>query len=68
MKVDVEGFGYNVIKGARETLKSTNWVFVELHNREERQEIPKYLYNLGFEITYPEARREGLFAERTRLP
>ena len=68
MKIDVEGFGYPVLKGARQTLKNVDWVMIELHNQEERQKVPKYLYELGFNIQYPEARREGLFAKRARLP
>ena len=53
IKIDVEGFEMEVLKGATETIKNTEWIMIELNNNTKRYgssnlEIEKYLPKLGF--------------------
>ena len=53
IKIDVEGFEMEVLKGAKETIKNVEWIMIELNNNTKRYgssniEIEKYLPKLGF--------------------
>ena len=53
IKIDVEGFEMEVLKGAKETIKNVQYIMVELNNNTKRYgssnlEIEKYLPKLGF--------------------
>jgi FkbM family methyltransferase len=53
IKIDVEGFEMNVLRGAKDTLKDCNFLMIELNNNSKKYnssnaEIEKYLKELGF--------------------
>lgn len=53
IKIDVEGFEMNVLRGAKHTLKNCNFLMIELNNNSKKYnssnaEIEKYLQELGF--------------------
>ncbi len=53
IKIDVEGFEMNVLRGAKDTLKDCNFLMIELNNNSKKydssnNEIEKYLKELGF--------------------
>ena len=53
IKIDVEGFEMEVLKGATETIKNVQYIMIELNNNTKRYgssnlEIEKYLPKLGF--------------------
>ena len=53
IKIDVEGFEMNVLRGAKDTLKDCNFLMIELNNNSKKYnssnaEIEKYLQELGF--------------------
>jgi len=53
IKIDVEGFEMNVLRGAKDTLKDCNFLMIELNNNSKKYnssnaEIEKYLQDLGF--------------------
>ena len=53
IKIDVEGFEMNVLRGAKDTLKDCNFLMIELNNNSKKynssnNEIEKYLQELGF--------------------
>ena len=53
IKIDVEGFEMNVLRGAKDTLKNCNFLMIELNNNSKKYnssnaEIEKYLQELGF--------------------
>jgi len=53
IKIDVEGFEMNVLKGAKDTLKNCKFLMIELNNNSKKYnssnaEIEKYLEDLGF--------------------
>ena len=55
IKIDVEGFEMEVLKGATETIKNVQYIMIELNNNTKRYgssniEIEKYLPTLGFEM------------------
>ena len=55
IKIDVEGYEMEVIKGAIETIKNVKFIMIELNNNAKRygssnREIEKFLPTLGFEI------------------
>jgi len=53
IKIDVEGFEMNVLRGAKDTLKNCNFLMIELNNNSKKYnssnaEIEKYLHEFGF--------------------
>ena len=53
IKIDVEGFEMNVLRGAKDTLKDCNFLMIELNNNSKKYnssnaEIEKHLQELGF--------------------
>ena len=55
IKIDVEGYEMEVLKGAIETIKNVQFIMIELNNNAKRydssnREIEKFLPTLGFEI------------------
>jgi FkbM family methyltransferase len=53
IKIDVEGFEMNVLRGAKNTLKSCKFLMIELNNNSKKynssnEEIEKYLQDLNF--------------------
>ena len=57
IKIDVEGFEMEVLKGAIETIKNVEYIMIELNNNTKRYgssnlEIEKYLPTLGFKMLF----------------
>ena len=57
IKIDVEGFEMEVLKGATETIKNVEYIMIELNNNTKRYgssnlEIEKYLPTLGFKMLF----------------
>ena len=55
MKIDVEGYEMNVLKGAQNTLEKTKYLMVELNNNTKKygsnnQAVEKYIRKLGYKI------------------
>ena len=53
IKIDVEGFEMNVLRGAKDTIKNCKFLMIELNNNSKKYnssnaEIEKYLEELGF--------------------
>ena len=53
MKIDVEGFEMEVLKGATKTMESVEYLMIELNNNTKKYgssniEIEKYIASLGF--------------------
>ncbi len=53
IKIDVEGFEMNVLRGAKDTLKDCNFLMIELNNNSKKydssnNEIEKYIGEHGF--------------------
>ena len=53
IKIDVEGFEMNVLRGAKDTLKDCNFLMIELNNNSKKynssnNEIEKYIGEYGF--------------------
>jgi FkbM family methyltransferase len=53
IKIDVEGFEMNVLRGAKDTLKNCKFLMIELNNNSKKYnssntEIEKYIKELGF--------------------
>ena len=53
IKIDVEGFEMNVLRGAKDTLKDCNFLMIELNNNSKKynssnNEIEKYIEEHGF--------------------
>jgi hypothetical protein len=50
LKIDVEGMGYRVLKGAQKILeKEKPYIFLEVHNDEEAQ-AKTFLENMGYQV------------------
>jgi FkbM family methyltransferase len=57
IKIDVEGFEMEVLKGGKETIKNIEYIMIELNNNTKRygssnREIEKYLPTLGFRMLF----------------
>ena len=57
IKIDVEGFEMEVLKGATETIKNVEYIMIELNNNTKRYgssnlEIEKHLPTLGFKMLF----------------
>jgi hypothetical protein len=55
IKIDVEGYEMEVLKGADQTLKNVEYLMIELNNNSKKYgssnlEIEKYLKKMEFEI------------------
>ena len=53
IKIDVEGYEMNVLKGAEQTLSTTNFLMIELNGNSKKYgssntKIEKYLKEIGF--------------------
>jgi FkbM family methyltransferase len=55
IKIDVEGYEMEVLKGAEKTLQSTKYLMIELNNNTKKygssnNDIEKYINNIGFKL------------------
>tara|TARA_B100000029_G_C17515399_1_gene937892 strand:- start:265 stop:891 length:627 start_codon:yes stop_codon:yes gene_type:complete len=55
IKIDVEGYEMEVLKGADKTLETTKYIMIELNSNTERYgftslEVAKYIVNKGFKV------------------
>ncbi len=49
MKIDVEGYEYEVLRGAEATLKGVSFVYIEIHKQELIEPIVQFMSRLEFE-------------------
>jgi hypothetical protein len=59
IKIDVEGYEMNVLKGAEQTLSTTNFLMIELNGNSKKYgssnaKIEKYLKEIGFKTLIKE--------------
>ena len=55
IKIDVEGYEMEVLKGADKTLETTKYIMIELNSNTERYgftslEVAKYIVSKGFKV------------------
>ena len=55
LKIDVEGLEMQVLKGAEETLKTVEYIMIELNGNTEKygstkKDVKEYLHSLGFKV------------------
>lgn len=56
LKIDIEGYGAEALKGARNTLGKTRYVLFETHSKQEVSEAARILHDAGFQIIGMRAR------------
>ncbi|WP_413192487.1 FkbM family methyltransferase [Pararobbsia alpina] len=64
LKVDIEGYGAEALKGAVQTLRKTRYVMFETHSRTEVSQACRILHDAGFEVIGMRARTLVLERER----
>lgn len=56
LKMDIEGYGAEALKGGEETLAKTRYVMFETHTRQETSEAASILHEAGFQVIGMRAR------------
>ena len=59
LKIDVEGFEMEVLKGAEETFKPKPKIIIETHTRELRSQVMHHLDRLGYDLLYESATKRS---------
>jgi precorrin-6B methylase 2 len=62
IKMDIEGEEYNAIKGAKRTIRKFKpKIIIEIHSKELRNKILKFLEKYGYKLTFEKEKREHGF-------